>query len=98
MFISGRRSCRNLNTGKERFLTQKKRNRRLQSSLRLITKGWTLRSCPRSRKFLSSWSTCALYSLSPMEFFLTNWCFQCFKKISYLNIWNTFKKTPYLLS
>uniref|UniRef100_A0A4X2L940 Uncharacterized protein n=1 Tax=Vombatus ursinus TaxID=29139 RepID=A0A4X2L940_VOMUR len=54
MLTSRKRGSVNLDIKKERFLTQKKRNTRLRSSARLIRKQWTLRSCPKSRKFLSS--------------------------------------------
>uniref|UniRef100_A0A5F8HBZ8 Uncharacterized protein n=1 Tax=Monodelphis domestica TaxID=13616 RepID=A0A5F8HBZ8_MONDO len=39
--------CVNLDTKKERLLTKKKRNMRLQSNIRLIRKWWTLRFCPK---------------------------------------------------
>uniref|UniRef100_A0A4X2KRV0 Uncharacterized protein n=1 Tax=Vombatus ursinus TaxID=29139 RepID=A0A4X2KRV0_VOMUR len=60
MLTSRRRGSINLDTKKERFLTQKKRNKRLQSSAKLIRKQWTLRFCPKSRKFLSSVATCCV--------------------------------------
>uniref|UniRef100_A0A4X2M129 Uncharacterized protein n=1 Tax=Vombatus ursinus TaxID=29139 RepID=A0A4X2M129_VOMUR len=63
MLTSRRRGSINLDTKKERFLTRKKRNTRLRSSTRLIRKQWTLRSCPKSRRFLSSMATCILECL-----------------------------------
>ena len=47
------------------------RNRRSQSSARLIRKPWTHKFCKESKLSLSSRATCALCLLSQMEFILT---------------------------
>uniref|UniRef100_A0A8C0P966 Uncharacterized protein n=3 Tax=Canis lupus TaxID=9612 RepID=A0A8C0P966_CANLF len=69
-----RRSCVNPDTRKGRFLTQRRRNMRLQSRARLIRKLWTPKFCQKSKLFLSFRATSPLGFFSQMEFTLTNWC------------------------
>uniref|UniRef100_A0A8C2SM28 Uncharacterized protein n=1 Tax=Capra hircus TaxID=9925 RepID=A0A8C2SM28_CAPHI len=56
--------------------SQRRRNKSLPSSSRLIRRPWTRKFCQKPKVFLSSRAISALHFVSQMEFILTNWCFK----------------------
>ena len=68
---SRRRSCVSRDARRVRSSTHRERNRRSQSSPRLIRKLWTHKFCEESKLSLSSRATFSLCLLSEMKFILT---------------------------
>uniref|UniRef100_A0A673VF93 Uncharacterized protein n=1 Tax=Suricata suricatta TaxID=37032 RepID=A0A673VF93_SURSU len=67
MLIS-RRRCLSQDTRRGRSLTQRKRNKRLQSAAMLSRNLWTCKFCQKSKLLLSYRAICALCFLSQMGF------------------------------
>uniref|UniRef100_A0A452VCH7 Uncharacterized protein n=1 Tax=Ursus maritimus TaxID=29073 RepID=A0A452VCH7_URSMA len=80
MLTLRRRSCINPDIRKVRFLTQRRRNMRLQNSARLIRKLWTHKFCQKSKLFLSFRATSAPCFLLQMEFIIIDCCFKFLTK------------------